>query len=149
MRVACPCPPIHNDIVTPHHLLYCSIPHQLLAKTDQQSVCCAQSFSPFPNTLTRWSKDKKKKFHNCLSVYTVCLLHCFLMSVCLSLSRSLSLSPFPPLSFFFVFFFILFFFFLLFSLQSVTFFFFFPLKITELIEWKCTTNRNSRNDKNE
>ena len=93
MRVACPCPPIHNDIVTPHHLLYCSIPHQLLAKTDQQSVCCAQSFSPFPNTLTRWSKDKKKKFHNCLSVYTVCLLHCFLMSVCLSLSCSLSLSP--------------------------------------------------------
>ena len=34
MGVACPCPPIHKDIVTPRHLLYCSIPHQLLAKID-------------------------------------------------------------------------------------------------------------------
>ena len=66
-----------------------------------------------------------------------------------SLSPSFPLPP-PSLSLlYFLFFSILFFFFLLFSLQSVTFFFFFPLKITELIEWKCTTNRNSRNDKNE
>ena len=121
MRVACPCPPIHNDIVTPHHLLYCSIPHQLLAKTDQRSVCCAQSFSLFPHTLTPWSKDEFF-FHNCLRVYTVCLMNCFLMSVTLPLSLPLSLSPLPLL--YFLLFCFLFFFFLLFSLQSVTFFFF-------------------------
>ena len=143
MRVACPCPPIHNDIVTPHHLLYCSIPHQLLAKTDQQSVCCAQSFSLFPHTLTPWSKDKKKKFHNCLSVYTVCLLHCFLMSVCLSLS----LSPFPP-SLSLLYFLFFFFFFLLFSLQSVSFIFVFPIEVNGINSMKCTTTRDS-NNKNE
>ena len=59
-----------------------------------------------------------------------------------SLSPSLPLPPLPLSSLFSSFFFS-FFFFLLFSLQSVTFFFF-PLKITELIQWKCTTNRNSR-----